>query len=161
MDYLWESIVEPRANLTTSFMPKFHLNEADVKSLVIFLKSRRGVNFAETSLDRYKAHIANVAVVIPPGTAGEKAGEQLIADRACTACHKLRDKDGGVAPDLTYEGLVREDGWLMDHFKNPRARVPDSIMPSFPLSGRRLPAHFGIPGQPENTVWRNAAGRNV
>ena len=60
VDYLWESIVEPRANLATSFMPDFHLQPADVESLVIFLKSRRGVNFAETSLDRYKAHVANV-----------------------------------------------------------------------------------------------------
>ncbi|HLK63241.1 MAG TPA: c-type cytochrome [Bryobacteraceae bacterium] len=131
IDYLWESIVEPRANLATSFMPKFNLSEADVKSLVIFLKSRRGVNFAETSLDRYKAHVANIAVVIPPGTAGEKAGEQLIGDRACTACHKLNDRDGGVAPDLSYEGLIRDSDWLMAHFKSPRSRVPDSIMPSF------------------------------
>jgi len=131
IDYLWESIVEPRANLDTSFMPNFHLGAEDVKALVIFLKSRRGVNFAETSLDRYKAHIANVAVVIPPGTAGDKAGEQLLADRACTACHKLRDRDGGIAPDLSYEGLVRDNAWLMDHFKNPRSRIPDSIMPTF------------------------------
>jgi len=131
IDYLWESIVEPRANLATSFMPKFDLSDGDIRALVIFLKSRRGVNFAETTLDRYKAHIANVAVVIPPGTAGEKAGEQLISDRACTACHKLRDRDGGIAPDLSYEGLIRDDGWLMDHFQNPRARIPDSIMPTF------------------------------
>lgn len=131
IDYLWESIVEPRANLATSFMPKFNLGGDDVKALVIFLKSRRGVNFAETSLDRYKAHVANAAVVIPPGTAGEKAGEQLFADRACTACHKLGDRDGGIAPDLSYEGLIRDDAWLMDHFQNPRSRIPDSIMPSF------------------------------
>jgi sulfur oxidation c-type cytochrome SoxX len=131
IDYLWESIVEPRANLATSFMPKFNLSEADVKALVIFLKSRRGVNFAETEMDRYKAHVANVAVVIPPGTAGEKAGEQLIQDRACTACHKLQDRDGGIAPDLSYEGLVRDPEWLMDHFKAPKSRIPDSIMPTF------------------------------
>ena len=42
IDYLWESIVEPRANLATSFMPKFNLSETTCKSLVIFLKSRRG-----------------------------------------------------------------------------------------------------------------------
>jgi sulfur oxidation c-type cytochrome SoxX len=131
VDYLWESIVEPRANLATSFMPRFNLGDADVKALVIFLKSRRGVNFAETTLDRYKAHVANVAVVIPPGTGGEKAGEQLVADRACTACHKLGERDGGIAPDLSYEGLIRENAWLMDHFENPRSREPDSIMPSF------------------------------
>ena len=40
-----------------------------MRAIVVFLKSRRGVNFAETSLDRYKAHVANIAVVIPPGTA--------------------------------------------------------------------------------------------
>ncbi|MEO8595811.1 MAG: c-type cytochrome [Candidatus Solibacter sp.] len=131
VDYLWESIVEPRANLVSSFMPKFNLPEADVRALVVFLKSRRGVNFAETSLDRYKAHVANIAVVIPPGTAGEKAGEQLITDRACTACHKLGQHDGGIAPDLSYEGLIRDNAWLMDHFTNPRSRIPDSIMPSF------------------------------
>ena len=39
----------PRANLATSFMPKFNLNEDEVKALVVFLKSRRGMNFAETS----------------------------------------------------------------------------------------------------------------
>ena len=135
IDYLWESIVEPRANLDSSFMPNFHLGDADVKALVIFLKSRRGVNFGETTLDRYKAHVANVAVLIPPGTGGEKAGEQLIADRACTACHKLGDRDGGIAPDLSYEGLEHDGVWLMDHFKNPRSRVPDSIMPTFRFPG--------------------------
>ncbi|MGD0771786.1 MAG: c-type cytochrome [Candidatus Solibacter sp.] len=146
IDYLWESIVEPRANLDSSFMPNFHLGDGDVRALVIFLKSRRGVNFAETSLDRYKAHIANVAVVIPPGTAGEKAGEQLITDRACTACHKLGGKDGGIAPDLSYEGLIRDNVWLMDHFKSPRSRVPDSIMPTFRFPGEdfeRITAYLG------------------
>jgi sulfur oxidation c-type cytochrome SoxX len=135
VDYLWESIVEPRANLATSFMPKFNLSEPDVRSLVIFLKSRRGVNLTETEIDRYKAHVANVPVVIPPGTENLKAGEQLIAERACTACHKLRDTDGGIAPDLSYEGLIRDPEWLADHFKNPRAVIADSIMPTFRFPG--------------------------
>ena len=42
-------------NYTSSFMPKFNLSNEDIKSLVIFLKSRRGVNYAETSLSRYRA----------------------------------------------------------------------------------------------------------
>ena len=90
---------------------------------MIFLKSRRGVNFAETSLDRYKAHIENVAVVIPPGTAGDKAGEQLITDRACTACHKLGDRDGGIAPDLSYEGLIRDNDVADGPLHRIRARA--------------------------------------
>jgi mono/diheme cytochrome c family protein len=131
VDYLWESIVEPRANLATSFMPQFNLAQDDVKALVIFLKSRRGVNFSETSLDRYKAHIANIAVVVPPGAPEGMPGQQLVTSRACTACHKLGDRDGGIAPDLSFEGLIRDDAFLMDHFTNPRSRMPDSIMPSF------------------------------
>jgi sulfur oxidation c-type cytochrome SoxX len=146
IDYLWESVVEPRANSAASFMPKFNLSDADVRALVVFLKSRRGVNFAETSLDRYKAHVENVAVVIPPGTAGEKAGEQLITDRACTACHKLGQRDGGIAPDLSYEGLIRDNDWMMEHFKAPRSRMPDSIMPTFRFPEedfQRISAYLG------------------
>lgn len=33
VDYLWESIVDPRANIATSFMPKFNLTPAEAKSL--------------------------------------------------------------------------------------------------------------------------------
>jgi mono/diheme cytochrome c family protein len=145
-----------------------------VEALVIFLKSRRGVNFAETSLDRYKAHVANVAVVIPPGTAGEKAGQQLLGDRACTACHKLGDRDGGIAPDLSYEGLIRDEQWLGDHFKNPRSRMPDSIMPAFRFPAddfQRLTAYLEslktpppprrMPRPPSPTCARAATARRA
>lgn len=139
VDYIWESIVDPRANLKTSFMPKFNLTDDEVKALVVFLKSRRGVNFAETSLDRYRRSLVEVAPTPPGGTApaGAEAipdvarGERLIGDRACLACHKLGDRDGGIAPDLSFEGLIRDEAWLMEHFRNPRSRMPDSIMPSF------------------------------
>jgi sulfur oxidation c-type cytochrome SoxX len=140
VDYLWESIVDPTANLATSFMPKFHLTDDEVKALVIFLKSRRGMNFAETSIERYRASLnekpetgaPQKTVEAPAATVAH--GRQLIEDRSCMACHKLQDKDGGVAPDLSYEGLERDPDWLFDHFKNPRSRVPDSIMPSFRFS---------------------------
>ena len=138
VDYLWESIVEPRANLATSFMPDFHLGDADVKALVIFLKSRHGINFAETSLDQYRLRLNEVKVNITPQSKADlKAatqagrGRQLVEDRACTACHKLGAIDGGIAPDLSYEGLIKDQIWLVDHFRNPRSRVPDSIMPAF------------------------------
>jgi cbb3-type cytochrome oxidase cytochrome c subunit len=52
-------------------------------------------------------------------------------DRACLACHKLGEKDGGIAPDLSYEGLIKDETWILDHFTNPRSRMPDSIMPAF------------------------------
>lgn len=141
VDYLWESIVEPRANSVTSFMPKFNLSEDDVRALVIFLKSRRGLNFAETSLDKFRAELslkrtsseAGIAGA-PPSTTGPALaakGEKLLVDRACTACHKLGSRDGGIAPDLSFEGLLKDETWIYDHFRNPRATMPDSIMPTF------------------------------
>ncbi|HBY59402.1 MAG TPA: hypothetical protein DEH78_06240 [Solibacterales bacterium] len=60
-----------------------------------------------------------------------KQGRELIDSRACLACHKLGDKDGAVAPDLSYEGLLKGETWIYEHFKNPRASISDSIMPTF------------------------------
>ena len=134
INYLWEHAVNPRAFSPTSFMPKFDLTDDDIKAIVIFLKSRRGLNFSETSLEQYRNRIHETKAA--PGIAGSEApsgsrGEQLLAQRSCTACHKLGDKDGHIAPDLSFEGLIRDNDWMMAHFKNPRSRIPDSIMPSF------------------------------
>ena len=138
INYLWEHTVNPRTFQPTSFMPKFDLTDDEIKALTIFLKSRRGINFAETSLGQYRARLQQTSA-----TAGSKQktgqeappsparGEQLIAERSCTACHKLGERDGHIAPDLSYEGLLRDDNWLVAHFKEPKSRVPDSIMPVF------------------------------
>ena len=154
IDYLWESIVEPRANSAVSFMPKFTLTDEEVKALTIFLKSRRGMNFSETSLDRYRATLtrgkvgeeALTNVMAAPGSpisgskltesvtgqmTGATTGEQLVQNKACLACHKLGKSDGGIAPDLSFEGLMRDAPWMMAHFRSPRSRISDSIMPSF------------------------------
>lgn len=139
LDYLWESIDDPRANLATSFMPKFNLSEDDIRALVVFLKSRKGRNFSETEIQRYRAHLTGGAEVVQASVkpvevkvgAEREIGQKLISDRSCTACHKLGEKDGGIAPDLSFEGLMRDDDWLFDHFLNPRSRIPDSVMPSF------------------------------
>lgn len=147
VDYLWESIADPRANMATSFMPKFELSANDIRDLVIFLKSRKGVNLTETSLSRYRTRLAGEAQVQPISTAPKlpagdmvAQGKQLVQDKACIACHKLGDKDGKIAPDLSYEGLIKDDQWLMDHFKNPRARIPDSIMPTFRFTDNEFKA---------------------
>jgi len=140
IDYLWGHTVNPRAYSAVSFMPKFDLNDDEIKALVVFLKSRRGMNFAETTMQQYLAKQQNGAM--PAGLKAVAAehvsevarGEQLITQRACTACHKLADKDGHISPDLSFEALIRDQNWLMDHFKEPRSRIPDSIMPVFGFS---------------------------
>ena len=142
IDYLWESVVDPRANSATSFMPKFNLTNDEVRALVTFLKSRRGFNYSETTLDRYRATLNKSQAPPPSPTAANtssvpvsadlaKTGEQLINEKACAACHKIGDKDGGIAPDLSFEGLMKDEKWIIAHFKDPRSVIPDSIMPTF------------------------------
>ncbi|MBK9168027.1 MAG: c-type cytochrome [Bryobacterales bacterium] len=139
LDYLWEAIDDPRANLATSVMPKFNLTTEETRALVIFLKSRKGKNLSETEIQRYRLKLTGGAelvqaairpVTITPAAMLEQ-GKDLVRDRACLACHKLGDEDGGIAPDLTYEGLLKEEDWLFAHFRNPRSTVADSIMPAF------------------------------
>ena len=177
LDYLWESIVEPRANLATSFMPQFKMPWEDVRDLAIFLKSRKGFNYNETGLSRYRAKInprmegPEAAAVMPaslnigpkaPAATPNVTGFELLDQHSCFACHKVNDgknkKDGGIAPDLSWEGLIRDADWAFEHFKNPRSRMPDSIMPSFRyndetfrlmtdyLIGLKTPAKFA-PGE--------------
>jgi sulfur oxidation c-type cytochrome SoxX len=137
INYLWEHTVDPRFFVANSFMPQFSLTDDEIKALVVFLKSRRGMNFSETSLDKYRAHLQSPSgqlenrTMVAPSAAH---GEQLIGQRSCTACHKLGDHDGHIAPDLSYEGLERDPQWVMAHFRDPRSREPDSIMPAFGLS---------------------------
>jgi sulfur oxidation c-type cytochrome SoxX len=141
LDYLWAHTVDPRALTPTSFMPKFKLSEEELKALVIFLKSRRGMNYAETALDRFRFKAGTAAKQPGPAVPQEVAlkespavhGERLVQERACLACHKLGERDGGISPDLSYEGLMRDEAWLMDHFKDPHSREPDSVMPAFPF----------------------------
>lgn len=143
LDYLWGHIVDPRAYTPTSVMPQFKLTDDDKKALVIFLKSRRGPNPSDSPVDQYKLE-ASTATPVPDSVAEVQAaitaaktspvrGEQLIQGYACLSCHKLDDHDGGISPDLTHEGLMRDPAWLTDHFRNPRSRITDSNMPAFGL----------------------------
>ncbi len=143
LDYLWGHIVNPRDYSATSIMPQFKLSDDDRKALVIFLKSRRGPAIAENAVDRYKMDVSTVPPVpesvtevdsqIKSAANSQARGEQLFEGYACLSCHKMGDRDGGISPDLSYEGLIRDQAWLMDHFKDPKSRTPDSTMPAFNL----------------------------
>lgn len=58
-------------------------------------------------------------------------GKALYQSLNCAACHRIQGEGGTIGPDLSHEGEKREAAWLLKHFQDPRALVPDSVMPAF------------------------------
>jgi ubiquinol-cytochrome c reductase cytochrome b subunit len=80
------------------------------------------------------------APATPPPKKAEKAavpesvkkGEQLFHSAGCGSCHRVNGKGGTIGPDLSNEGQIgRSRKWLVTQIRNPKAYVPDSIMPAF------------------------------
>lgn len=43
-----------------------------------------------------------------------------------------------IGPHLNWSGIYRSDEWLMEHFHNPPAHVPRSLMPVFPFDDTKF-----------------------
>lgn len=43
-----------------------------------------------------------------------------------------------IGPHLNWSGIYRSDEWLMEHFRNPPAHVPRSLMPVFPFDDTKF-----------------------
>ena len=121
--------------------------QKDVDALVTFVASQTGQNYADSQASRFTT-VAAYNISRPPDvTASAIVGKQLFAASGCYACHYIGNPDkahitgdpkfgqGGVfGPELSWEGTRHSQRWLTEHYKNPQAFVPGSIMPIFPFS---------------------------
>ena len=64
-------------------------------------------------------------------------GGKIFYDNNCIMCHTIDGAGGKIGPDLTRVGSRRDEKWLTDHFKNPQAVVPNSLMPSYASLGEQ------------------------
>ncbi len=83
-----------------------------------------------------------------PGNDSIRQGKRLVLKMGCLGCHKYRGRGGVLGPDITYVGdKIAHDfdfthirgehtvsQWLYEHFKDPQAVSPDTLMPQLELS---------------------------
>jgi cytochrome c553 len=62
------------------------------------------------------------------------SADDILREKKCLACHKYKEEDGQIAPDLSYMAFMRDQDYIKDFLYSPGKRIPGAIMPSINLA---------------------------
>ena len=122
-------------------MPQFDFSEDEIKSLMVFLRSRRN-----------EARPAPYNLQLKPERQAMARGERLVINFNCRGCHMIRGEGGQIAsryenknaapPELFRLGAKTKPEWLHHFIKAPETSVIrpwiEVRMPTFPLRPSEL-----------------------
>ncbi len=125
-DYIVGKLQNPRIYGEKLKMPFFGLEPAEVGRLATTLLGR-----SQEVPDSYRDKKVVVPLPEPTGEVG-----RIFERYRCFSCHRLGDKGGSLAPDLTFEGSKVEGKWLKSFLQKPYAIRPALAerMPRFNLT---------------------------
>jgi mono/diheme cytochrome c family protein len=117
-EWLKEHFLSPATVTPGSAMPPQKFSEPDLDAITLYMLSQVG----ETTPGYYAS-----MKVIPSITEGQR----LFQQKGCIGCHSVAGKGGTTGPALDDVGLRRLPEWMMQHFREPRAVSPGTVMPQF------------------------------
>jgi ubiquinol-cytochrome c reductase cytochrome b subunit len=117
-DWLIQHFRNPGRIIPGSNMPPIHLTDAQLNVLSAFLLKLTPEN--ANALDQ-----APKSAVL---------GAQIYLANGCSGCHRVNGMGGAIGPALNGVAARHSKEWIEQHFLDPKALVPGSLMPPFRFS---------------------------
>ncbi|MFQ5993306.1 MAG: c-type cytochrome, partial [Nitrospiraceae bacterium] len=152
-EYLYESMVKPSAyvvagfgkagtNDTESPMPdasagSIRLSQAEINAVIAYLQDLSGVDVTVKIPTEVAEEEKAAEEKAPAKRAPVSTPDKLMAQFACTACHKVGEQGGQLGPDLTQIGAKRDKEYIRRAILDPNADVAEGFAPGL------MPANYG------------------
>ena len=117
-EWLKQHFLMPASVTPGSAMPPQKFAEQDLEAITLFMLSLTG--------EAVPGYYASMKVI--PSI---EQGRRLFQQKGCIGCHSIAGKGGTVGPALDEVGLRRSNDWIMQHFRDPQAVSPGTVMPQF------------------------------
>jgi mono/diheme cytochrome c family protein len=117
-EWLKAHFLSPASVTPGSGMPPQKFSPPDLEAITMFMLSQTG----EPVSGFYSS-----MKVIPSASEGRR----LFQQKGCIGCHSIGGVGGKTGPALDDVGLRRTPEWMIQHFQNPQAVSPGTVMPRF------------------------------
>jgi mono/diheme cytochrome c family protein len=101
-----------------SGMPPLKRGDADIEALTLFMLGQTGERLTE-----YYVSMKTVP--------GPELGQRLFEQKGCIGCHSVGGHGGKVGPALDEVTKRHGNDWIVQHFRDPAAITPGTVMPKF------------------------------